>query len=272
MPELPEVETVCQGLSGDLINQSIIRVVVWQPSLRWPVLPSLARILKGATIYHVFRRAKYFIVAADRGHMLIHLGMSGSLRLCNKTQARRKHDHVEFHLSSGYVLRFHDPRRFGAILWTDQPLENHPRLAYLGPEPLSRAFHANYIYQACQGRLVNIKTWLMNQKNVVGVGNIYASEALFLSGLHPLKPSKEISLDECKKLSRHVKQVLREAIKKGGTTLKDFSNGHNQPGYFQQSLRVYARAGSPCFRCQTVIEKTIINQRASFYCPICQPG
>ena len=272
MPELPEVETVCQGLSGHLIDQTITRLVVRQPSLRWPVLSSLPRIVKGATIGDVFRRAKYLIIATDRGHILIHLGMSGSLRLCNKSEACRKHDHVDFHLSSGHVLRFHDPRRFGAILWSKEALVQHPRLMHLGPEPLSRAFSAKYIYDACQGRSVCIKTWLMNQKNVVGVGNIYASEALFLSKIHPLKQAKDIGLGECKNLSRFVKQVLREAIKQGGTTLRDFSNGHDQPGYFQQSLRVYAKVGEPCCACQTIIEKVIINQRASYYCPGCQPG
>jgi formamidopyrimidine-DNA glycosylase len=270
MPELPEVETIRQGLLGALVGKKIHQLKVYEGRLRWPIPSHLSEELKHSCVRSVLRRAKYLIITFDHGAVLIHLGMSGSLRICSPDDLRRQHDHVDFLLSSGKALRYCDPRRFGSILWAPNPIEQHPRLIHLGPEPLSRAFNSAYMKKYCFGRRLCIKSWLMNQSHVVGVGNIYANEALYGAQIHPLRLAGELSGDEYKKLCSYVKKVLNQAIAQGGTTLKDFSHADGEPGYFQQSLKIYGRSGLDCDRCGGVIEKIMINQRSSYFCPVCQ--
>lgn len=270
MPELPEVETVCRGISPYLVNQSIDHVVVRQKQLRWPINSRLGQLLKQKTIINVRRRAKYIVIVLNGSHLLIHLGMSGSLMVVDSKTALRKHDHVDIVLSNQSILRYHDPRRFGAILWTKEKIEQHPRLMHLGVEPLSRVFNGSYLRKQCDRRHRSIKLVIMDQAHVVGVGNIYASEALFLAGIHPSRSALSLSLDECKLLSQSIKQVLRLAIRQGGTTLKDFSHADGKMGYFQQSLNVYGRDNLPCLQCGSSIKKVVLSGRASFYCPSCQ--
>lgn len=271
MPELPEVETVCRGISSFLVNQSIVNVVVRQRQLRWPINNKLSQLLKQKTIVNVWRRAKYIIIDLNDAHLLIHLGMSGRLLIVDSKIALKKHDHVDIVLSGGHILRYHDPRRFGAILWSQLPhIDLHPRLVHLGVEPLSRLFNGSYLKKQCLKRKRSIKSTIMDQTYVVGVGNIYANEALFLAGIHPSCSSSFLSLAQCQLLSRSIKIVLRQAIKQGGTTLKDFSHSDGSMGYFQQSLNVYGRDGWPCVRCASSIDKITLSGRATYYCPSCQ--
>lgn len=268
MPELPEVETTRRGVAPHISGRTIRGAVVRQPHLRWPV-PQLDPLLRGRKVLAVERRAKYILLRFAHGTLMIHLGMSGSLRLVPAATMPRPHDHVEL-LFSGRSLRLHDPRRFGAVLWTEDDPLNHPRLRDLGPEPLSDAFDGSLLYRVARGRRSAIKTLLMDGRTVVGVGNIYASEALFRAGIHPQRASGRISLRRLERLATEVKQVLADAIDRGGTTLRDFLNESGQPGYFAQELMVYGRAGQPCKRCGTTLKTRQIGQRASAYCPSCQ--
>ena len=201
---------------------------------------------------------------------MLHLGMSGSLRICSADDAPRKHDHVDIVLDSGDCVRFNDPRRFGAFLWWDAPLERHELLSHLGPEPLSRDFSGDYLWKKSRGRKAAVKNFIMDGKIVVGVGNIYASEALFMAGIHPSRPAGRISAARYRGLAGAIVDVLRRAIRRGGTTLRDFLNTEGQPGYFAQELLVYEREGLPCFQCQAPIRRKVIGQRSSYYCPSCQ--
>ena len=268
MPELPEVETTRRGIAPYVENHRVTGVVVRQPRLRWPV-PDLAALLTGHRVHAVERRAKYLLLRFDHGSLIIHLGMSGSLRVLAATSSPRPHDHVDL-LFGRRCLRLHDPRRFGAMLWTDgDPLE-HPRLLALGPEPLSDAFDADYLYARARGRRVAIKSLLMDGKVVVGVGNIYATEALFHAGIHPARRAGRVSRARLGRLVDEVKRVLGHAIARGGTTLRDFVNETGEPGYFAQELFAYGRAGEPCKSCGATVRTRQIGQRASAYCPHCQ--
>ena len=268
MPELPEVETTRRGIEPHLLGQRIRGAIVRQPRLRWPV-PDLARLLTGHRVRAVERRAKYLLVRFDHGTLIIHLGMSGSLRVLSADSAPRPHDHVDL-LFGRRCLRLHDPRRFGALLWAEGDPLAHPRLRDLGPEPLSAAFNGTYLHAVACRRRVAIKSLLMDGKVVVGVGNIYATEALFRAGIHPQRSSHRISRARLERLVEEVKAVLRYAIGRGGTTLRDFLNESGEPGYFAQELFVYGRAGEPCRICGTAIRSRRIGQRASAYCPHCQ--
>jgi formamidopyrimidine-DNA glycosylase len=270
MPELPEVETTRRGIEPHLCGQMIQRLIVRQPRLRWPVPGQLARRVKRARIGEIARRAKYLLISIDNGTLLIHLGMSGSLRIIKDNTPPGPHDHIDLVLENGARLRFRDPRRFGAWLWTAAPPETHPLLNSLGPEPLSSTFNADYLHRLARGRKRAIKSLLMDSHAVAGVGNIYANEALFLSGIHPARPAGRISQQRYDKLVTALKRVLNDAIRQGGTTLRDFTSGDGKPGYFQQSLSVYARQGKPCPVCTTPIRETRNAQRSTFYCPRCQ--
>lgn len=270
MPELPEVETTCRGIRPHLQNQTIRAVTIRQPRLRWPISPQLRKQARDAVIETVNRRAKYVLIKTGHGTIIIHLGMSGSLRLTTSEEPPRKHDHIDIELANGRVLRFHDPRRFGAVLWTRQDPLTHQLLRQLGPEPLDPAFNAGDMRALAAHRKQAIKTFLMNSRNVVGVGNIYTNEALFLAGIHPKTAAGRLSLQRWTKLVKAIQEVLRKAIDQGGTTLRDFINSDGQPGYFAQSLQVYGRDSEPCPVCQKPIRRIIQTQRATYYCPHCQ--
>jgi len=268
MPELPEVETTRRGIAPLLLDQMVTGAVIRQPRLRWPV-PELANRLTGQHIQAVERRAKYLLLRFVEGALIIHLGMSGSLRILPATTPPRTHDHVDL-LFGDRCLRLHDPRRFGAILWCEDDPLRHPRLRDLGPEPLSAAFDRDYLQAISRRRRVAIKNLLMDGHVVVGVGNIYASEALFRAGIHPARGCHRVSGTRLGSLVAEVKVVLQQAIERGGTTLRDFLDQSGQPGYFAQELLVYGRAGQPCRQCAATIKTCRIGQRASAYCPNCQ--
>jgi len=271
MPELPEVETTKRGIEQHLTGQTIHHCVVRNHQLRWPV-PALETLLPGLVINSVSRRAKYLLLQTSAGHLIIHLGMSGHLRILPSFASPQKHDHIDLILDNGACLRYHDPRRFGAWLWTEDDPLTHDLLAKLAPEPLSDAFNTEYLYHAIHARQTAIKALIMNNHVVVGVGNIYANESLFLAGIHPLRPGKSLSYNHCGKLVLTIKQVLSAAIEQGGTTLKDFMSPSGKPGYFVQKLYVYDRSNQACLVCQTPIERAVHFQRASYFCPQCQPA
>ncbi len=270
MPELPEVETTRRGIEPHVTGERVVDVKVRQPRLRWPVAPRLKTKLKGARVVSVDRRAKYLLLRTTAGTVLIHLGMSGSLRLVSSDVAPQDHDHVDLGFRNGLVLRLKDPRRFGAVLWTPSDPLQHPLLSALGPEPLSDAFDGDWLHQHARGRRAAVKTLLMNGRIVAGVGNIYASEALFIAGINPARSARRISAHRFARLAASVKQVLEEAVAQGGTTLRDFVNGAGEPGYFAQYLRVYGRQGEPCVGCGKPVKARVLGQRASYYCPRCQ--
>lgn len=269
MPELPEVEVSRQGIAPWLTGVAVRRVVVRDGRLRWPV-PGEIQELAGLTIRRVSRRAKYLLLETDFGTAILHLGMSGSLRVLPLGTPAEKHDHVDIELENGKLLRLNDPRRFGALLWTRDPAEAHALLAKLGPEPLTDAFNADYLQARAKGRSTAIKQFLMDNQVVVGVGNIYANEALFAAGIHPKRAAGEIDRGRLEELVAEIKRVLTEAIKQGGTTLKDFTSADGKPGYFVQQLQVYGRAGEPCYACGSEIRSLRLGQRNTFYCPECQ--
>jgi formamidopyrimidine-DNA glycosylase len=269
MPELPEVETTRRGLAPHVVGRTIARVEVREPRLRWPVAKCLPRVLQGARIATLERRAKYLLFGTEAGTLLVHLGMSGSLRYLPAPRAPAVHDHLDVHLAEGGVLRLNDPRRFGSVLLTAAP-GTHPLLKDLGPEPLGDEFDADYLWRSSRGRSVAIKQHLMNGRVVVGVGNIYASEALFRAGIHPQRPAGRIARARFEPLVESVRAVLSDAIEEGGTTLRNFVGGDGRPGYFRASLRVYERTGEPCLACGTPIVRRVLGQRATFYCPRCQ--
>lgn len=270
MPELPEVETTRRGIEKHLLKQIIQKAIVRQAQLRWPI-PALHTLLKQQTIQKVARRGKYLLIHCTDGCLIIHLGMSGRLRITPANTPAAKHDHVDIILSNEKILRYTDPRRFGAILWTEEDPMQHTLLKNLGPEPLTENFHSVYLQEVLQSRTAPIKNVIMESKIVVGVGNIYANEALFKSGIHPLTAANKLSLNRLATLVEHIKKILQSAIKQGGTTLKDYYGAEGQKGFFILSLAVYGRAGKPCPNCQTTIKSQQIGQRSSFYCPRCQP-
>jgi formamidopyrimidine-DNA glycosylase len=270
MPELPEVETTRRGIEPHIVGKTVQSVVLRQRSLRWPIPARLKTVLPGQTIEAVSRRGKYLFLRTAVGSVIIHLGMSGSLRVTNKNDPAEKHDHVDFVFTDGCVLRLHDPRRFGAVLWTTRSPLQHKLIAALGPEPLSDEFNVDYLFQRSRKRKQAIKPFIMDSKIVVGVGNIYASEALFQAGIRPTIAAGRVSRARYEQLVQAIKDVLAAAIESGGTTLRDFTNGEGKPGYFQQELQVYGRAGEQCHVCGGKIKQIQQAQRASYYCPHCQ--
>jgi len=270
MPELPEVETTRRGITPHCLNQSVAKIVIRQPKLRWPIPQRIKKILLGESLNKIERRGKYILLSFNCGTVLIHLGMSGSLRILPAEVPPAKHDHFDMLFNNGLCLRFHDPRRFGSILFTKDDPASHKLLSSLGPEPLSSDFTAEYLFEKSRNKTVNIKQLIMNSKIVVGVGNIYASEALFLAGIHPQRIAGKISKQRYQRLSETIKSVLTEAIAQGGTTLRDFTSSDGKPGYFSQKLNVYGRAGQSCPQCGSAIKNSVIAQRASFYCGKCQ--
>lgn len=270
MPELPEVETTRRGIAPAVVGNVIERVIVREPRLRWRVPQELIQSAAGQRVRDLRRRAKYLLFDLERGSIILHLGMSGSLRLLPAATIALPHDHVDFMLDSNVIVRFNDPRRFGSVLWTtEDPLE-HPLLESLAPEPLSAEFDGAYLAKAARGRRVAIKQFLMNSQVVVGVGNIYASEALFRAGIRPRRAAGRIKRAEFDALAKAVKDVLRDAIRAGGTTLRDYINPEGMPGYFRQKLFVYERSGEPCRVCRAPIKHFVQGQRSTYFCPKCQ--
>lgn len=270
MPELPEVETVRRGIEKYLVNQQITRVIVRERRLRWPIPAELPHLITKHTIHSITRRGKYLLLNCEIGHLLIHLGMSGQLRLVNPGTPIAKHDHVDIELSNNFCLRYTDPRRFGSLLWLSDDPNTHPLLQSLGPEPLSKNFNGKYLMTCCHKRKTPIKNLIMNSHIVVGVGNIYANEALFAAGIAPKMPAGEISQSALATLVIQIKKILRQAIKKGGTTLKDFVASDGKPGYFQQTLQVYGRGNHPCYRCGRLLHEIRLSGRTTVYCSYCQ--
>ncbi len=269
MPELPEVETTWRGILPALQNQHIVNVVVRNHSLRWPIAADFTARLIGQGIKDVQRRGKYLLIQLQTGSVIWHLGMSGSLRILPAHVPPRPHDHVDVILDNDKLLRFNDPRRFGCAIWTDDPLQ-HQLLKNLGPEPLSDEFDVEYLVTQAKNRKVSIKQFIMNANIVVGVGNIYASEALFHAGVRTRRAAGRIKRDELAKLVKSIKKVLSAAIKQGGTTLRDYVNANGESGYFKQKLFVYERAGEPCRKCKALIVQITQGQRSTYYCPSCQ--
>jgi len=270
VPELPEVETTRRGIAPALIGHSVIDVIVRERRLRWPIAANFEASVQGQTVRTVSRRAKYILIGFDNGTLILHLGMSGSLRLTQPTAALKTHDHWDLRLDSGWLLRFHDPRRFGSLHWTADDPDLHPLLKKLAPEPLSEKFNADYLYRATRKRSVAIKQLIMNSQLVVGVGNIYASEALFRAKIAPRRAARRITKVEADKLVRSIKAVLAAAIKTGGTTLRDYVNADGAPGYFRQKLFVYERKGVACRICKSPIKQFTQGQRSTYWCSTCQ--
>ena len=269
MPELPEVETTLRGVSPHLVGHTVRELIVQERRLRWPVPDDLIEI-EGTPILSGSRRGKYLLFATPRGTLLIHLGMSGSLRVLAPSIPWRKHDHLAFRLDSGMELRFHDPRRFGTVQWIHGDPCAHPLLKDLGPEPLSTDFTARHLFDLSRGRSASIKSFIMDSHIVVGVGNIYACEALFMAGIRPTLAAGKVSLPRFLKLVKTIQEVLTASIELGGTTLRDFLNESGEPGYFKQTLHVYDREDQPCRLCGTPVKRIVQTNRSTFLCPKCQ--
>ncbi|MFK7909453.1 MAG: bifunctional DNA-formamidopyrimidine glycosylase/DNA-(apurinic or apyrimidinic site) lyase [Akkermansiaceae bacterium] len=269
MPELPEVETTRMGVLPHLRNETVSEVVVHNAAMRWPIDDNVYNMI-GARVDDVKRRAKYILIKFADSTLVLHLGMSGSLRICQPSIPLKKHDHFVLKLKNGTELRLHDPRRFGAVILCQGDPMNHPLIRHLGQEPLANDFDADYLHQTCKNRKTTIKQHIMNGKVVVGVGNIYACEALFRSGIHPKRQAGRISKIRLTTLVHEIKAVLDEAITQGGTTLRDFLNENGEPGYFKQSLSVYDRQNEPCRTCKSAIRRIVISNRSTFFCQVCQ--
>lgn len=270
MPELPEVETTRRGVAPHVSGAQVAEVIVRQPRLRWPVPDDLPARLLGQKLLEVKRRAKYLLFQFDVGYLVIHLGMSGSLRVVSPGAPVAKHDHVDLVFDNGCSLRYTDPRRFGAILWLGEDPFEHPLLSKLGPEPLSDDFDGQRLFELSRGKQQSVKTFIMDNPVVVGVGNIYANEALFASGIDPRRPAGKISKVRYQRLADNIKDILAKAVEQGGTTLRDFVGGDGKPGYFKQELKAYGRGGQPCLNCGAVMKEIKLGQRASVYCAKCQ--
>ena len=270
MPELPEVETARRGIAPRMQGRRVTAVTVRDRRLRWPVPSTLVKELPGQRIESVTRRGKYLLFKTEAGTAILHLGMSGSLRVLPRGTPAQKHDHVDIELDSGELLRLRDPRRFGSLLWVRDAPEKHKLLKDLGPEPLSDGLTGGYLFEASRGRKVAVKQFIMDSKMVVGVGNIYASESLFLAAIRPQRAAGRVSLKEYTALARSIKKVLTASIKAGGTTLRDFMREDGEPGYFKQRLRVYDREGQRCYRCDGTIIAKATGQRMTYWCRDCQ--
>lgn len=268
MPELPEVETSRRGIAPYLVGETIQCAVVRHPRLRWPVAEQIVQ-LRDEQVFSLERRAKYLLMELRQGWIIVHLGMSGRLRILSEATPPAKHDHIDLILSNGKILRYTDPRRFGAWLW-ETDLAQSRVLRHLGPEPLSEAFTADWLIEKSKTKRIPIKSWLMDNKLVVGVGNIYASESLFMAAILPTRPAHSLTLEESGRLVECIKRVLQRSIDQGGTTLRDFLQSDGKPGYFAQQLNVYGRAAQPCMICATPIATAKLGQRSTFWCPNCQ--
>lgn len=270
MPELPEVETTLRGIAPHLIQRCVTNVVIRNSKLRWPIPGNLHDLLHNQVVRSLQRRAKYLLINFDHGTLILHLGMSGSLRILPLTAPAEKHDHFDMVLNDGQLLRLRDPRRFGAVLWHEGDIAQHTLLATLGPEPLEQGFDGDYLQRAIRARSVAIKLAIMDSHLVVGVGNIYANEALFRAAIRPQLAANKLSLPRYRRLAQNIKEVLLEAIQQGGSTLRDFVHSDGSSGYFQQNYFVYGRAGETCRVCGTIIKQIRQGQRSTFYCPSCQ--
>ena len=270
MPELPEVETARRGIAPHLLGQRVTAVTVRDRRLRWPVPLELLKELPGQRIEEVARRGKYLLLKTKAGTAILHLGMSGSLRVLPQDTPPQKHDHVDLLLESGLALRLRDPRRFGSLLWTVEDPQTHPLLRELGPEPLEDGFDGGYLFEASRRRKLAVKLFIMNSRVVVGVGNIYASESLYLAAIRPGRAAGRVSRVEYAALAKAIKKVLASSIRSGGTTLRDFVREDGEPGYFSRRLRVYGREGQRCYRCGGTIVAKVTGQRSTYYCPNCQ--
>lgn len=270
MPELPEVETTRRGIDPYVANKKIARVVVRERRFRWPIPNGFEKKVDGHIVRSITRRAKYLLFELDHGFFMIHLGMSGSLRIVEQKTAVEKHDHVDFQLPNKLCLRFNDPRRFGSVLWLGKKPLDHALLNKLGPEPFEEQFNGAHLFKTSRNKKVPVKNFIMDNHVVVGAGNIYANEALFISGIRPGKAAGRLTKKECNLLASNIIDVLSASIEMGGTTLRDFVGGDGKPGYFQQTLRVYGRNDLPCVQCGTTIKLIRLGQRSTFYCPQCQ--
>jgi formamidopyrimidine-DNA glycosylase len=270
MPELPEVETTLRGIAPHIEHQTIVEVIIREPRLRWLIPTNIKKILVGEIILKIERKGKYLLFKMRNGSLIIHLGMSGHLRILTKPLPPNKHDHVEIIFENKKILRFNDPRRFGAFLWTTEEPKNHPLLKNLGVEPLDKGFSGKYLWLKAQRRKTPIKSFLMNNNIVTGIGNIYATEVLFSTRIYPNTAVNLLSKKQMDILAISIKKILRSAIKRGGTTLRDFVNGDGKPGYFSSQLKVYGKAGLPCVICGNLLQSMQIAQRSTVYCSICQ--
>jgi len=271
MPELPEVETTLRGIKPHILNQTISSVITRKKKLRWPIPPDINQLLTKNCIKKAERRGKYILLSTNTGTIILHLGMSGTLKITDSTTPIEKHDHIDINFANNTSLRLNDPRRFGAFLWSCDAPESHFLLKNLGPEPLNKEFSDNYLYNKSLKRKIPVKNFIMNSQIVVGVGNIYANEALFDSKINPQRLAQNVTQKEYQLLVKNIKTILKKAIKKGGTTLKDFKDSEGKPGYFSQELQVYGRKGLPCLKCKTELLEIRLGQRSTVYCPKCQP-
>lgn len=275
MPELPEVEITRRGIQSALVGHTVTDVIVRDSRLRWPVPAHLNRTLSGLTFTAINRRGKYLLLATKAGHLIIHLGMSGSLRTIAVDTLPRSHDHIDIVLDTGKCLRYHDPRRFGAVLWCRGDPLSHPLLVKLGPEPIANdiqrdVFDGDYLYLKSRRRRRAVRDFIMDSHVVVGVGNIYANEALYIAGIHPRRAAGRISKHRYHNLVSAIRDTLNRAIAAGGTTLRDFSNADGNPGYFQQTLNVYGRGGEKCRDCGKTIQRVVSGGRSIYFCSHCQ--
>jgi formamidopyrimidine-DNA glycosylase len=269
MPELPEVETVRLGLTPHLEGKILHGAMIREPRLRWPIPANLNELIRGQRIHHLSRRGKYLLMQLDHGALICHLGMSGSLRLSTTATPPEKHDHFDLLLANESLLRYRDPRRFGALLWSEQP-EQHPLITHLGLEPLEPTFNEASLQTLCRGRKTAIKLLIMDAHKIVGVGNIYANESLFHAGIAPQLAAENLTRSRCARLVEAIKSTLTQSILAGGSSLRDFVDGHGKPGYFQQTYFVYGRSGEPCRACGTTLLQTRQSNRSTFFCPRCQ--
>ncbi len=269
MPELPEVETTLRGITPHVLGRQVTQVVIRQPSLRWPIPAELNTLLIRRKLLAVSRRGKYLLLQFAHGYVLIHLGMSGSLRIVKATDLPRLHDHFDL-VFGNVILRYCDPRRFGCLLWHEGDPLTHSLLTHLGPEPLNDAFTADYLFQRTRKRTQAIKQFIMDSRIVVGVGNIYANESLFMSRIKPTRKAGSMTRKNCEDLVRDIKFVLQRSIDQGGTTLRDFVGGDGKPGYFKQELLVYGRGGETCMVCDKLLKEVRMNDRTTVYCTDCQ--
>lgn len=270
MPELPEVETTINGIKPFILHRKIKEVIVRHPRLRWPVPTDVMQKLKGHVVQAVTRRAKYILISFPHGTLILHLGMSGRLRILKENVPPQKHDHVDMVFANKTILRFTDPRRFGAVLWTEENIELHDLIKHIGPEPLSSAFTGDVLWQRAKNKSAPVKSFMMDAHTVAGVGNIYATEALFMARIHPKRAAGKVTREQYQLLAHAIKKILKKAITKGGTTLKDFSQSDGKPGYFSMELSVYGRAGEPCVVCKTKLKNIKLGQRSTVYCAKCQ--
>ncbi|MCD6039999.1 MAG: mutM [Gammaproteobacteria bacterium] len=270
MPELPEVETTLRGILPSIKQQTIAHVVVRDYRLRWPVPANIHLILRNATIDDLWRRGKYVLFKTASGTIIIHLGMSGRLRILTEPSKANKHDHIDIVFHNEKILRFTDPRRFGAFLWVEGDPHQHALLKHLGIEPLTKNFSGKYLLERARNKKMPVKTFIMDHKVVTGIGNIYAVEALFAASVYPMQPANSLSLTQWNNLAKVIKKILRSAIQRGGTTLKDFLNSDGKPGYFSNQLKVYGRANLPCVKCGSLLKSVKLGQRSTVYCAKCQ--